>query len=279
MVKDSTVNEEYEAFVRFNEDPLVQILKEQKEARLAVLDNPMKMKEIQEEIERLKSGKSAAKPTKKHHHHHHKEQEKRDPREEDKEGESELPRRKTSRHDSDSDAEEEVKEDKKRSHHKHSRHDSDSDAEEEEKKDDRKRPSKDESDSSRSRSRSRDRHHRHDSHSRSRSRSHERTHHRKRHDENDSAEEKSFKNPLPPAKKPSQPTQKSDLLGPPTEMLARAGQLQEIDQLRKKRMIFPGRRPRREHKLQGNDTGGAGEEGGGDAAGGHAEPHCRGQGA
>lgn len=64
IVKDSTINEDYEAFVRFHEDPLVDILKAQERAKIEMLDNPLKLREIQREIEMLKEGKR-----KKHKHH------------------------------------------------------------------------------------------------------------------------------------------------------------------------------------------------------------------
>jgi len=67
IVKDSTVNEDYEAFVRFHEDPLVDIMKEQEKAKAEVLDNPLKLREIQREIELLKQGKY-----RKHKSKHHK---------------------------------------------------------------------------------------------------------------------------------------------------------------------------------------------------------------
>lgn len=69
IVRDSAVNEDYEAFVRFHEDPLVAIMHEQERAKADVLDNPLKLREIQREIEMLKEGK---RKHKKHHHHHHK---------------------------------------------------------------------------------------------------------------------------------------------------------------------------------------------------------------
>lgn len=71
IVKDSTVNEDYEAFVRFHEDPLVEILKAQERAKAEVLDNPLKLREIQREIALLKEGKHKSKD-KKHKKHRHK---------------------------------------------------------------------------------------------------------------------------------------------------------------------------------------------------------------
>eukprot|EP00826_Nyctotherus_ovalis_P021956 TRINITY_DN1717_c0_g1_i17.p1 TRINITY_DN1717_c0_g1~~TRINITY_DN1717_c0_g1_i17.p1 ORF type:complete len:319 (+),score=150.17 TRINITY_DN1717_c0_g1_i17:148-1104(+) len=78
IVKDSTVNEEYEAFVRFHEDPLVEILKAQERAKAEVLDNPLKLKEIQREIALLKEGKHKSKDKKHKRHHHRRRKDSRD---------------------------------------------------------------------------------------------------------------------------------------------------------------------------------------------------------
>ena len=47
---------ENEAFLKMVEDPLVFIKQRELEARHAVFDNPLKMKQIKEEIEALKNG-------------------------------------------------------------------------------------------------------------------------------------------------------------------------------------------------------------------------------
>jgi len=57
VIKESTANNDNETFTKMMEDPLVLIKQEELKARREILDNPVKMKEIQQEIERLKGGK------------------------------------------------------------------------------------------------------------------------------------------------------------------------------------------------------------------------------
>jgi len=57
VIKESTANTDNETFTKMMEDPLVLIKQEELKARREILDNPVKMKEIQQEIERLKGGK------------------------------------------------------------------------------------------------------------------------------------------------------------------------------------------------------------------------------
>jgi len=106
-VKDSTVNEEYEKFVRFHEDPLVAIMKEEQNARMAVADNPLKLKEIREEIERLKEGKKKKHIHKKHHHNEKKKRKNSKDSKEEEKSDSEKERhnrhkKHSKRHDSES---------------------------------------------------------------------------------------------------------------------------------------------------------------------------------
>ena len=77
---------ENEAFLKMVEDPMVYIRQKELEARHAVFDNPLKMKQIRQEIEALKNGGNRKtkkdkkdkkdkkshkekKKSKKHHHH------------------------------------------------------------------------------------------------------------------------------------------------------------------------------------------------------------------
>ncbi len=58
---------ENEAFLKMVEDPMVFIKQKELEARHSVFDNPLKMKQIKEEIEALKNGgKKKKKKDKKH---------------------------------------------------------------------------------------------------------------------------------------------------------------------------------------------------------------------
>lgn len=72
---DTYATPENEAFLKMIEDPLVQIKQKELEARRQVVDNPLKMKQIREEIEALKAGlkkkkKDKKKKKKKHHRRH-----------------------------------------------------------------------------------------------------------------------------------------------------------------------------------------------------------------
>ena len=62
---DTYATPENEAFLKMMEDPLVQIKQKELEARRQVLDNPLKMKQIREEIEALKAGIKKKKKDKK----------------------------------------------------------------------------------------------------------------------------------------------------------------------------------------------------------------------
>lgn len=54
VIRDTYATPENEAFLKMMEDPLVFIKSKELEARNQVYDNPMKMKEIMKEIEKLK---------------------------------------------------------------------------------------------------------------------------------------------------------------------------------------------------------------------------------
>ena len=68
VIRDSYTTAENEAFIKMMEDPLVYIKQKELEARNQVYDNPMKMKQILEEIERLKEGKKHKKHKKEKKH-------------------------------------------------------------------------------------------------------------------------------------------------------------------------------------------------------------------
>lgn len=65
---------ENEAFLKMVEDPMVYIKQKELEARHAVFENPLRMKQIRDEIEALKQSKKKKKEKKhkKHHKKHHK---------------------------------------------------------------------------------------------------------------------------------------------------------------------------------------------------------------
>lgn len=66
VFQDSEVNHDNEAFVKFHEDPLTIIKREEMKQRQNVMTNPLRIKEIQKEIDRLKSkGKKHKKDKKK----------------------------------------------------------------------------------------------------------------------------------------------------------------------------------------------------------------------
>ena len=70
VIRGSTyATPENEAFVKMMEDPLVYIKQKEQEARSLVYENPLKMKQIREEIEALKKGKKREKKDKKHKKH------------------------------------------------------------------------------------------------------------------------------------------------------------------------------------------------------------------
>ena len=56
IFQTSDVNQDNEAFVKFHEDPLTIIKREEMKQRQAVLTNPLQLKQIQKEIDDLKKG-------------------------------------------------------------------------------------------------------------------------------------------------------------------------------------------------------------------------------
>ena len=58
QIASQTACSENEAFLKMMEDPMVYIKQKELEARHSVFENPLKMKQIREEIERLKNGGS-----------------------------------------------------------------------------------------------------------------------------------------------------------------------------------------------------------------------------
>ena len=58
QIASQTACSENEAFLKMMEDPMVYIRQKELEARHSVYENPLKMKQIREEIERLKNGGS-----------------------------------------------------------------------------------------------------------------------------------------------------------------------------------------------------------------------------
>jgi hypothetical protein len=80
QIASQTACSENEAFLKMMEDPMVYIRQKELEARHSVFENPLKMKQIREEIERLKNGgskkhkkskkdKKKSKKSKKHRKH------------------------------------------------------------------------------------------------------------------------------------------------------------------------------------------------------------------
>ena len=66
---DNFTTTENEAFLKMMEDPLVLIKSKEIEARNAVYDNPITMKQILKDIERLKKGNKKSKKDKKSKKH------------------------------------------------------------------------------------------------------------------------------------------------------------------------------------------------------------------
>ena len=64
VFQNSDVNPDNEAFVKFHEDPLTVIKREELKQRQEVMTNPLKLKEIQKEIEALKRGSKKSKKKK-----------------------------------------------------------------------------------------------------------------------------------------------------------------------------------------------------------------------
>ena len=70
IIKETNINEENEEFVKFHEDPLVYIVKQNLKAKQSIVDNPYEMKKLIAEIQELKRSKH--KHRRHHHKHHHK---------------------------------------------------------------------------------------------------------------------------------------------------------------------------------------------------------------
>lgn len=69
VIRDTYATPQNEAFLKMMEDPMVYIKQKEMEARSQLIDNPMKMKQIREEIEALKQGKKKHKKDKKDKKH------------------------------------------------------------------------------------------------------------------------------------------------------------------------------------------------------------------
>ena len=64
VFQSSDANPDNEAFVKFHEDPLTVIKREELKQRQEVMTNPLKLKEIQKEIDALKRGSKKSKKKK-----------------------------------------------------------------------------------------------------------------------------------------------------------------------------------------------------------------------
>jgi len=71
IISESYANPDNELFTKLHEDPLVAIMKEEQRQKDEVKSNPIKMKEIENEIKTILTVQSKVVSNEESHHHHH----------------------------------------------------------------------------------------------------------------------------------------------------------------------------------------------------------------